>query len=156
MTVSVTSPLSGSAQTGFTSPAFVLLTDTAPGINGKQVAVASATGTLPGTVTFHSVSNPFTHTFTKPVNIKVANSAVPSTGVIPPAGKNAYKLLTRKGVLRYSGAQPEVFTIDSTLSVPVGADTYDIANIRAALSAHIGYLQQVSAGLGDTLSSGVM
>jgi hypothetical protein len=45
--------------------------------------------------------------------------------------------------------------INSRLSIPAGADTADTANVRAALSAHIGMLQQISAGLGDTLVTGI-
>jgi hypothetical protein len=42
------------------------------------------------------------------------------------------------------------------LDVPAGADTADAPNIRAAISAAIGALNQQSAGLGDTVISGVL
>jgi hypothetical protein len=42
------------------------------------------------------------------------------------------------------------------VDVPAGADTADAPNIRAAMSAAIGALNQISAGFGDTLVSGVL
>jgi hypothetical protein len=42
------------------------------------------------------------------------------------------------------------------LDIPAGADTADAPNIRAAISAAIGALNQQSAGLGDSTVSGVL
>jgi hypothetical protein len=46
--------------------------------------------------------------------------------------------------------------IRTSIEVPAGADTVDAEDIRAALSAHIGALSQVSSGIGDTAVSGVL
>jgi hypothetical protein len=46
--------------------------------------------------------------------------------------------------------------VTTTIEVPAGSDLVDAANIRAALSAHIGGLSQQSAGIGDTGASGIM
>jgi hypothetical protein len=49
MSISVTSPITGGAQTGLTSPTYTVVTDTAPpGNPGKQVAVTALGGTQAG------------------------------------------------------------------------------------------------------------
>lgn len=59
MSFTLTSPITGAAQTGFTSPTYTLTSDLAPDNNGKQVAVTALGGTQVG-VTTHSVAAPFT------------------------------------------------------------------------------------------------
>jgi len=51
---------------------------------------------------------------------------------------------------------PEVCTLRVTADVPAGADAYDSANIRAAISALVGVLTQQSAGWGDMAVNGVI
>lgn len=155
MTVNVTSPITGSAQTGFTSPTYTLTTDVAPDVNGKQVAVTALGGTQTG-VSTHSVASPFTHAFWRPKIAKTLGNPNPVTGVISNVPRNVYKLVTRKGMVPLAGQPAQVGVFTTAMDIPAGADTAATAEIRAALSAHIGYLQQVSAGLGDTLASGVM
>jgi hypothetical protein len=46
--------------------------------------------------------------------------------------------------------------ITTIIDVPAGSDTADAANVRAALSAHIGALSQQSAGIGDTGVTGIV
>jgi hypothetical protein len=46
--------------------------------------------------------------------------------------------------------------IRTVIECPAGADTYDAASVRAALSAHIGALSQQSAGIGDTTVNAVL
>jgi hypothetical protein len=53
MTVTVSSPVTGGAQTGFTTPSITLTTDVAPSINGKQYAATAVSG-MPS-VDVHSV-----------------------------------------------------------------------------------------------------
>jgi hypothetical protein len=70
--------------------------------------------------------------------------------------KNVYKLLTRKGVLPLAGQPYQVMLISTQIEVPAGADLVSPAEVRAALSAHIGALSQQSAGIGDTAVSGII
>jgi hypothetical protein len=154
MTYSLTSPVTGSAQTGLTTPTYTHVTDTAPDSNGKQNAVTALGGTQTG-VTVHSVSSPFTATFFRPKVLKVLGPAQ-SNGFIPNVPKNDYRLLIRKGVTPAVNQPAQVMVIDCRISVPAGSDTYDVANVRAALSMAIGALTQQSAGIGDTAVSGVM
>lgn len=155
MGLNLTSPVTGSAQTGLTSPTYTIVSDTAPSANGKQDAVTALGGTQTG-VTTHSVSSPFTVTRFRPVQLKSLPAANPVTGVIKSIPNNVYKCITRKGVTPALGVPAIPMLINTSISVPAGADTYDVANIRAALSLHIGALTQLSAALGDSCVSGII
>lgn len=155
MTITVTSPITGAAQTGLTSPTYTLTADVAPDSNGKQNAVTALGGTQTG-VTSHSVAAPFTVTAVRPKVLKSLGQPNPSTGRIANVGRNTYKVITRKGVLPLAGQPYQVMNVTTTIDVPAGADLADAANIRAALSAHIGALSQQSAGVGDTAVSGIL
>lgn len=155
MTITVTSPITGAAQTGLTSPTYTLTADIAPDNNGKQNAVTAVGGTQTG-VTTHSVASPFTITASRPRTFRSLGKPNPTTGLVKDVPVNVYKVLTRKGVTPLAGQPYAVAIIRTEISVPAGADTYDAANIRAALSAHIGALSQQSAGIGDTSVSGII
>lgn len=154
MAFSPSSPITGAAQTGFTSPTYTFVADVAPDVNGKQNAITALGGTQTG-VTAHSVSSPFTQTFTRPRVVR-GLPAIGVNGQYSNVPNNTYKLLSRKGVLPAANQVARVMLIDTSFSIPAGSDTYDAANIRAALSAHIGVLTQIAASLGDTLVTGVM
>lgn len=152
---SPTSPITGAAQTGLTTPTYTFVDDVAPDSNGKQKAVTAVGGTQAG-VTVHSVASPFTLTFIKPKAFKALGQPNPVTGRIANVPRNVYKCLTRKGLLVLAGQPFQNMIVTTTIEVPAGADVADPSNIRAALSAHIGLLTQVSAGVGDTAVNGVM
>lgn len=145
--------VTGSAQTGLTSPTYTVTPDTTP-VNtvGRQVAVTALGGTQAG-VTLHSVSSPFTLAVFRPNALRVLPQAG-ANGVIRNIASNNYKVITRKGVVPAVGQPTIVMPIKTEISVPAGADSYDIVNVRAALSAHIGLLQQISASLGDLCATG--
>jgi len=155
MGITFTSPITGLAQTGLTSPTYTHVTDTAPDSNGRQVAVTALGGTQTGVIT-HSVAAPFTLTAVRPKVYKVLGKANPVTGLISNVPKNVYKLITRKGVLPLAGQPYQTLLITTTIEVPAGSDLADPANIRAALSAHFGGLSQQSAGFGDTAVTGIL
>lgn len=155
MTITVTSPITGGAQTGFTAPTYTLTADIAPDNNGKQNAVTALGGTQTG-VTTHSVASPFTVTAIRPKVFRSLGKPNPVTGLVRDVPRNVYKVLVRKGVTPLA-AQPYTTMLCSALiEVPAGSDTYDAANVRAALSAFIGALNQQSAGIGDTAVSGII
>lgn len=151
----LTSPITGAAQTGFTAPTYTHAADVAPDDNGKQVAVTALGGTQAG-VTIHSVSSPFTVTIIRPRVFKTLGQVNPTTGALPSVPKNQWKVIVRKGVLPLAGQQPAVMMVKLELDIPAGADTADAPNIRAAISAAVGALNQQSAGLGDSLVSGII
>jgi len=154
--ISPSSPVTGGAQTGFTSPTYTLTADTVPpGANAKQWAVTGLGGTQTG-ATVHSVSKPFTLAFFKPVSLNMLPQAQVTSGVIKNIRNNVYKLITRKGAIPAANQVPALALIKTEISIPAGTDTFEPAELRAALSAHIGMLSQISAGIGDTATSGVM
>jgi hypothetical protein len=155
MTVSLTTPVTGQPQTGLTSPTYTIVADLAPDNNGKQWAVTALGGTQTG-VTSHSVAAPFTSTFTRPRVWRYLGKPNPTTGQIKDFPRNTFKLITRKGVLPLAGQPYQTMLITTTIDVPAGADLASPAEVRAALSMHLGAATQVSAGWGDTSIAGVL
>jgi hypothetical protein len=155
MAFTLTSPITGAAQTGLTTPTYTLLSDLAPDNNGKQVAVSALGGTQTG-VTVHSVASPFTITFVRPKVFRSLGKPNPTTGLVKDVPRNTFKCITRKGVTPLVNQPYQNLQITTIIDVPAGSDTYDAANVRAALSAHIGALSQQSAGAGDSVISGII
>lgn len=155
MTWAPSTPVTGGAQTGFTTPTYTLTADVAPDVNGKQHAVTAFGGTQTGVRT-HAVSDPFTITFSRPKNPRVLPAPNPVTGKITSIPRNTYTLLVRKGVNFAANNAPDLMLIRCEFSVPAGADAYDAANVRAAVSLLSGVLAQIPSGLGDSLASGII
>lgn len=156
MTIAL-SNVTGSAQTGLTTPGYNVTADTAPDAsNGKQYVVSSLTGTQTN-VRVHSASDPFLIRFSRPKSFRTLGNLLNAiTGVYGVVPNNVYEVFTLKGVNIASGNIPRMFTRTARYSVPAGADAYDAVNIRAALSFSFGAETQVSAGWGDTLVSNVL
>lgn len=155
MTWSPSTPVTGGAQTGLTSPTYTLTLDVAPDVNGKQHAVTALGGTQTGVRT-HSVSDPFTVTFNRPKNPRVLPSANPTTGRYGSIPRNTYTMIVRKGVNYAANQAPDLAVARLSVDVPAGSDNYDAVNIRAMFSLIAGILSQQSAGVGDTLVSGII
>lgn len=155
MAFNLTTPVTGAAQTGFTSPTYTLTQDTNPAANAKQWAVTGLGGTQAG-VTTHSVSSPFTTSVFRPVTYQSLGKPNPSTGLISRVPRNTFKVITRKGVLPLAGQPIVNGGMTTVLDIPAGSDTADPANLRAMISQHIGALTQVAAGIGDTVVSGIL
>lgn len=152
MAVSLTSPVTGSAQTGLTSPTYTVLADQQPDINAEQHYVSALGGTQAGVRT-HAASDPFTTAFWRDKTIKVLGQ-LGLNGMYGNVPVNKYKHITRKGVIVAAGQPARVMIVRTEIECPAGAESYDFANVAAALSLHIGALSQQSAGLGDTVKSG--
>lgn len=155
MAFAPSSPITGGAQTGLTSPTYSVVQDTAPESNAKQYAVSSLGGTQTG-VLAHSVGAPFTLTMWRPKQFRLLDPVNPVTGRLKAVPVNTSKVITRKGVLPLAGQSHKAMVISTNLEIPAGADVADPLSVRAAISAHIGLLTQVSAGIGDTVVSGVL
>lgn len=156
MSLSMGATPPGSAQTGFTSPTYTMTADTAPTANGKQWAITAIGGTQTGVDSGSSVSRPWTWTFEKPATYRVLGPIDPVTGILRSVPRNTFKIRLRKGVTPLAGQSAQVMIITCAIDVPAGADVADAANIRAALSSFFGGVASVSAGMGDTLITGVM
>lgn len=150
-----TSPVTGSAQTGLTSPTYTLTTDTAPAPNAKQFAVTSLGGTQAGVDT-HSVARPFTLTMFRPLTTRILGVINALTGRLNGVPRNVYTVITRKGVTPLAGQPSETAVFETRMSIPAGSDLADPANLRAALSLHFGACSQQSAGIGDTTVNGIL
>jgi len=153
MAIALSTPITGSAQTGFTSPTYTIVTDNAPSLFGKQWYVSALGGTQTG-ATVHSISSPFTVSVFRPASLSQLPAPNPVTGVISSFPKNVYKVVTRKGALPAANQPAQNILIRTEVSIPAGVDSYSAAELRAALSAHIGALTQASAGIGDTCVTG--
>jgi hypothetical protein len=151
MALSLTSPVTGSAQTGLTSPTYTLVAGSAPDLNGRQYSVSVLGGTQTG-VDVNTASKPFTLTFWWPKIVRVLQY-ITGSGRSIQVPMNVYKLVTRKGVICHADLPPVVAIVTTTVEAPAGSDTLDAANLRAMMSAHIGGLTQSSSGFGDTVVS---
>lgn len=148
------SPVTGGPQTGFTSPTYTIVADTPPDVNAKQYVVSALGGTQAG-VSVHSIAAPFTTSMFRPKVFKTLKP-VNSQNVLPEVPYNTFKVITRKGVLPLAGQAARNMVITTMIEMPAGSDLADAANVRAALSMHIGTLWAQSAGVGDTTVSGVL
>ncbi len=155
MTFSLSSPVTGAAQTGLTSPTYSVAETQGVDTNVKSYVVTALGGTQTN-VTSHSASSPFTISASVPKQFRSLGVPNPSTGVIPSIPNNTYKVRTYKGTTPATGQQVRPFIITTECPVPAGSDANDAANIRAALSLHIGALTQLSASIGDTLINGTI
>jgi len=147
--------VTGGLQTGFTTPGYTLVADKAPNAYSTQYAVTALTGTQTG-VRVHSASDPFTVTMERPASFKTPGTPNPSTGYLGNVQRNVYTFRVRKGVLPLVGQSAQTMQMEMKISIPAGGDSADAANIRAALSLLIGQLNEASAGIGDTLVTGVL
>lgn len=155
MSIALTTPVTGGAQTGFTSPTYTIAADIASDFNGKQWAVTALGGTQAG-VTLHTQSSPFTWSYYRPKSFKLLGKPNPVTGLISNVPKNTSKIIVRKGVTPAANQLIAVASINMEINIPAGADVYDAPNIRALISLAQGALNQLSASIGDTVISGIV
>lgn len=156
MSLTLTTPITGGAQTGFTSPTYTIAADTPPTSAGKQYAVTGIGGTQAGVDSTSSPSRPWTVTLSRPQVLRVLQAVDPVTGVLRSIPRNSYTIRVRKGVTPLAGQASVVAQATAQIDVPAGADVADAANVRAMLSTLIGALNQISASIGDTLVTGVI
>jgi hypothetical protein len=155
MSFSLTSPVTGAAVTGFTTPTYTVVVDTPPNANSKQYAVSALGGTQTG-ATVNAVSKPFTVTMFRPPVLRTVPQANVTTGVIKDIPVNSYQLTTRKGALPAANQVPVVCKIRTYIDVYAGTDSFEPAEVKAMLSLHAGAIAQVSAGISDTIITGVL
>lgn len=155
MSVNLSSPVTGSAQTGLGSPTYTVVADQGPNPYSKQWAVTALGGTQPN-VDVHAASKPFTITFSKPASLRVAPVPNPTTGVMGSSPRNVYSVYVRKGAQPGVNQNPQTMVLRCDLAVIAGTDLVEPEDVRAALSLLIGSLSQQSAGLGDTLVTNLL
>lgn len=156
MALTLSSPVTGTAQTGLTNPTYTHVVDSSPnGQNGKQYAVSALGGTQTG-VEVHSISNPFTINFVRPAVWKQLGPANPITGLPGSVPRNQIGCVARKGVQYTTGSPFLPCVARFTLDIPAGADVADPESVRACISMMIGSLSQLSSSIGDLAVTGTI
>lgn len=156
MSFTLTSPVTGASQTGFTSPTYTVVSDVGPdAANTKQYAVTALGGTQTG-VTATSVASPFTTNFYRPKVMKSLAASTSQLSVLKSVPKNSFGRITRKGVTVLAGQPIQIAYAKTTYDCPAGADTADAPNLRALVSLHEGAGWNQAAGIGDSLVNGVI
>lgn len=148
------SPVTGGAQIGFTSPTYTLLQDSNPSGNSRRWIVSAVGGTQAG-VTANTASQQFAIEVEKPVAIKQLG-APGLNGQVAVVPLNKYKVTVLKSVTPGANQLPRMAIGRFEISVPAGSETYDAANVKACISLLVGALTQLSAGIGDTVITGVL
>jgi hypothetical protein len=143
--------ITGSAQTGFTSPTYTVTVE--KGIK-EQIIHVTALGGTQTDVRANSISDPFRLQVSLPAQYRAALPSV--NGVSPQQPKNVIRVRVIKGGRPATDAASQIIDFDAKLAIPAGVDAADPAQVRAALSLFIGALTEVSAGFGDTLLQGNM
>lgn len=152
--INLTSPVTGQAITGLTSPTYTLTSDGALPAGVSVGWYVSALGGTQTGVTAHSIASPFTISWKNPKTL-VTPGIVDATGVYrAQARRNHYELLTRKGAVPISGQAPRMNFVKTTFDVEAGCETTSQNEIAAELSLHIGALTQMRDGILATLVSG--
>lgn len=156
MAMNPTSPVTGLAQTGLTSPTFTLTADVAPDINGKQWAVTALGGTQTG-VAPHSMAAPFTVTITRVKNVRSVPQINQATGnlINTNVPLNTSKILVRKATTPLAGQAPAVSSVMIEVRTAAGADVADPLSIKSMLSLAAGVLSQQSANWGDSVITNI-
>lgn len=156
MSVSLTSPVTGAAVTGFTSPTYTLTSDSAPNAYSKQWAVTALGGTQPGSVDTHSISNPWTVTVERPANFRGVGTPNPVTGTLGVQPRNVFKIRFRKGMLPLSGQADQTSNVELRIPVVAGADSADPENIRALFSLIGGIMNTDANTLAQACIDGIV
>jgi hypothetical protein len=155
MSFAPSSPVTGAAVTGLTSPTYTLTADTNPAVNAKQYYVSALGGTQTG-VTTHSVGSPFIVSMWRPVTLLLASFFSTLTGFRSKNPVNRYKQITIKGVTPVVGSPIEPVIIRIDMEIPAGSETNDLINVKAAISAAFGLAYATASGVADTVSTGTL
>lgn len=154
MTITVNSPITGSAQTGLTSPTYTTVADTAPAANIRQWAVTALDGTQSG-VRPHSASAPFILRAQRPLVYK-GLSPLGSNGILRSVPRNTLKLGVLKSVIPLADQAPVVAQLWLTWDVPAGTAEADANSLMAMASCLFGWVADQSAGIGDAARTGIL
>lgn len=160
MSLGAITTVTGGLQSGMTTPVWTVSPDNPPNAStGKQWCVTGLTSGAAASVRFHSISDPFTMLFERPSVLKTFTFAMLNamTGLLGQVPFNVYTVCrVKKGVNVAVSNPPRVADYTCLARIPAGADSYDAPNVRAGLSLLAGAINQVSAGLGDTLVTGTL
>lgn len=154
MTIVVNSPITGTPQTGLTSPTYTLTADTSPAANIKQWACTGLGGTQNG-VSAHTASAPFILRAQRPLIYK-GLSPVGSNGLLRSVPRNTLKMGVLKSVVPLTGQAPVIAQMWLTWDVPAGTSEADANSLMAMASCLLGWASNQSAGIGDVARTGIL
>lgn len=143
MAFNPTSPVTGAAITGLTSPTYTLSAMQAPFPHAKQYYVSALGGTQTG-VSAHMADNPFTATAFVPANYRSIGNPNPVTGLISLFPKNVTRHVIRKGLLPLAGQRIQVGSIDISQTIPAGSESADPLGLAAMYSLAAGLMTQLA------------
>lgn len=149
------SPVTGAAITGLTSPTYTLTSDTPPNSHSKQFAVTALGGTQTD-VSVHSPSSPFIACLTRPAAFKPPALVSPVTGQLQAVPRNTWRFLIVKGATPLAGQNPANIVIRAEMVVPVGVEANDPNELRAALSLMGGLFWAEGNDLALCLTTGIL
>lgn len=152
MALAISTPVTGSAITGLTSPTYGVTIDQALTPNAMQYAVNNIGGTQTG-VDVSSVDAPFTMTLVRPLQWKTYRDN--KVGAAP--AMNRITVVVRKNVTTLDAEGNEikgVAYVTTTYHVVAGAQIQDPYKVKALFSASAGLNDQKLIGIFDTLVSG--
>lgn len=155
MSFNPSSPVTGAAVTGLTSPTYTLTSDTPVNSNSKAWAVTTLGGTQTN-VSVHAASKPFRLWASRPATIRVAPLPSPVTGVIPTSPRNVYSVGVDKGATPVAGQANQIIRFRADFSVPAGVDTVEPEEIQAAVSLMAGAIWAQADGIAQMCVNAVL
>lgn len=155
--ISPSSPITGSAITGLTSPTYTLTVDNPPNSNAKAYVITSLGGTQTGVVA-HSNMMPFRAVVKRPARVKIPGQRSMTTGMYLTGGKNEYSYTFVKGAnITGSASNPQYDNIVAKLTIAVPAAIgNDSAQLDALFSFMGGFIANTLQGLRDTTGNSVL
>lgn len=155
MSFAPSTPVTGAAVTGLTSPTYTIAADTAPTQFGKQYVVTALGGTQTD-VSVHSVASPFLVSLTRPSAFKPLSLVNPSTGRLTSVPRNAWKMIFMKGATPLDGQAPVAILARMEFLIPAGVDAADPNEVRAFMSFIGGLLNIQASGMAASFMDGVL
>lgn len=159
MSLNPSSPVTGAAVTGLTSPTYTLTED----VNGpnNRVFFVTALGGTQTNVETHSASSPYSISISRPKTVKVLPRAN-AQGNYPSVPMNEYRVVFRKGCTingTVVGVAQEVpITAELKIRLPAGFElsTNDPEEAKALFSLIGGFLYANASGLYDLVSTSLL
>lgn len=155
--INPSSPITGSAITGLTSPTYTIIEDNPPDTNSKAWVVTALGGTQAG-VSVHKNEMPFKVIAKRAARIKTPGARSATTGMYLQGGKNEYSFKFIKGsnvLAAFGGAQYDNILGEVKLSIPAAIGN-DSAQLDALFSFMGGFINATLQGLRDTTGNSVL
>lgn len=155
MAFAPSTPVTGAAVSGLTSPTYTISQDSVVAPNQKQYVVTALGGTQTD-VSVHSVSSPFLVSVTKPAVFKPLSLIDPRTGRLTSVPRNVWKMIFLKGATPLAGQAIVPILGRMEFAIPAGVDSADPNEVRAFWSFIGGLLSAQAGGLASSCLEGTL